>query len=360
MKNSLFSNIYNGKTVFVTGHNGFKGSWLTLWLKLLGAKVVGYSLEPNTSPNHHNILSNTNSCVNIIADIRNLDALKNSLREHSPDIVFHLAAQPLVRESYIAPLETFSTNIIGSANLFEACREIESIKAIVNVTTDKCYENREWCWGYRESDPVGGYDPYSASKACSELITSSYRNSFFNGKALIASARAGNVIGGGDWAKDRIITDLMTAITDESCMLIRNPKATRPWQHVLDPLSGYLLLGQHLLENKPDFAQAWNFGPNDAPVKVVDVVKHMQKRWSKIKYKICQDKSEFHEATLLKLDCSKSNSILHWNSIWNCSTALDKTADWYREYYENNKIITECQLLEYCDDACKANAVWAR
>ena len=280
----MFRGVYKGKKVLVTGHTGFKGSWLSLWLIKLGAKVIGYALEPPTNSNHFELLNL--DMVSIIGDIRDRDRLNAIFKKYKPEVVFHLAAQPLVRYSYINPVETFETNVMGTINVFEACRITESVKAIVNITSDKCYENKEWIWGYRESDPLGGYDPYSASKGCAELVTSSYRKSFFNPEdyskkhnTLLASARSGNVIGGGDWGKDRLIPDIVRAISKNEKLYIRNPKATRPWQHVLEPLSGYLFLGQMLLEGKTEFADAWNFGPNEGcHTDVETVVKKIKRR----------------------------------------------------------------------------------
>jgi len=272
----MFNNIYKNKKVLITGHTGFKGSWLALWLKELGAEVIGYALKPPTTPSHYELLTqqptDNLNIISIEGDIRNYIKLNEIFQSYKPEIVFHLAAQPLVRYSYINPVETFETNVMGTINVFEACRNCESVRAIVNITSDKCYENKEWVWGYRESDPMGGYDPYSASKGCAELVTSAYRNSFFTPsypltdsppRVLLASARAGNVIGGGDWADDRLIPDIMRATAKNESVIIRNPKATRPWQHVLEPLSGYLLLGQKLLEGRKEFAGGWNFGPDD-------------------------------------------------------------------------------------------------
>jgi CDP-glucose 4,6-dehydratase len=289
------------------------------------------------------------------------------MADFQPDIVFHLAAQPLVRLSYSQPIETLQTNIMGTAHVFEACRTQNSVRAIINVTSDKCYENREWVWGYRENDPMGGYDPYSASKGCAELVTAAYRNSFFNGDAygrdhqiLLGSVRAGNVIGGGDWAKDRIVTDMMTAAGKGATFLIRNPKATRPWQYVLEPLSGYLQLGQKLLEGKKEYAEAWNFGPNDdGATPVIQVVQEMQKIWDKIAYQLEENKNNPHEAGLLKLDCSKARMRLEWNGIWNTQTTCAKTAEWYKAYYEQGSIITTSQLRSYIQDASQAAVGWA-
>ncbi len=360
----IFNGIYNGKKVLVTGHTGFKGSWLSLWLINLGAEVIGYSLEPPTSPSHFELLKL--DMVSIIGDIRDRDKLNTTFNTYKPDIVFHLAAQPLVRYSYINPVETFETNIIGTINVFEACKNTETVKAIINITSDKCYENKEWVWGYRENDPMGGYDPYSASKGCAELVTSAYRMSFFNpndyGKThniLLASARSGNVIGGGDWREDRLIPDIVRAISKNENLRIRNPKATRPWQHVLEPLSGYLLLGQKLLEGRKEFADAWNFGPNkESHIEVETVVKYVKNIWNRFKYFIDDNSENFHEAKLLKLDCSKANTLLQWSSVWNFERALEVTVRWYRNYLENREINSMKYIAQYIKDAQMKNVVW--
>ena len=359
-----FSNIYTVKRVLLTGHTGFKGSWLAFWLSQMGADVLGYALEPNTNPNHFSMLDLP--IESVIGDIRDIEHLTRVFDRFQPEIVFHLAAQPLVRLSYSEPVETFQTNVIGTVNIFEACRRTSSIKAVINITSDKCYENREWVWGYRENDPMGGYDPYSASKGCSELLTSAYRNSFFNldeygrkHNTLVASVRAGNVIGGGDWVKDRIITDLMEAVSHGEKLYIRNPRATRPWQHVLEPLSGYLLLGQKLLEGKKEFAEAWNFGPNDdGAIPVVQMVQEMQKIWDKINYQIVQNRNNPHEAGLLKLDCSKARMKLNWKGAWDSRKTFAKTAEWYQKFYEEGLVITESQLESYIQDARQAGICW--
>ena len=362
----MFNNIYKDKKVFITGHTGFKGSWLVFWLKNIGAEVLGYSLEPPTKPNHYELLNL--DIYSVIGDIRDRDKLFSVVKDFKPDIVFHLAAQPLVRYSYKNPLETLETNIIGTANVFEACKNAETIKAIVNITSDKCYENKEWVWGYRENDPMGGYDPYSASKGCSELITSSYRNSFFNPKdygkkhnTLLASVRAGNVIGGGDWSEDRLIPDIVKATEQKKKVFIRNPKATRPWQHVLEPLSGYLLIGQKLLEGKKEFADGWNFGPNDENIiSVEEIVKLSKKYWDEIYYEINTDLLDLHEAMLLKLDCSKAHYYLNWKPIWDIDKTLEKTISWYKHFYTNKEILTNQDLEEYIKDAQNKGAVWAK
>ncbi|MGD9175838.1 MAG: CDP-glucose 4,6-dehydratase, partial [Desulfobacterales bacterium] len=353
----MFGNAYQGKKVLVTGNTGFKGSWLILWLIKLGANVRGYSLNLPTNPNHHQILNLDFETIS--GDIRNLKKLKHSVEAFQPDIVFHLAAQSLVRRSYPNPVETFETNIIGTVNVFEACRTTDHARAIVNVTSDKCYENKEWIWGYRENDPLGGHDPYSASKGCAEIVTGSYRKSFFPPEAyqkshqiLVASVRAGNVIGGGDWGEDRLVPDIMRAASQNKSVQIRSPQAIRPWQHVLEPLAGYLLLGQQLLEGKKEFSGAWNFGPADeAYQNVLAVVNELQKHWSNIDYQIKTDEKNPHEANLLKLDCSKVHAQLKWNSIWRGSAAFAKTAQWYKAYYESNHVLSDEQLTTYLADA---------
>ena len=354
---SLFSQIYKDKTVLVTGHTGFKGSWLVYWLHQMGAEVIGYSLEAPTNPNHIELLNL--DIVSIIGDIRDLEKLNQTFEKYKPDIVFHLAAQPLVRLSYENPIETYETNVIGTLKVFEACRK-NNVKAIVNITSDKAYENKEWIWGYRENDPMGGYDPYSSSKGCADILASSYRNSYFNThdykikhNTLLASCRAGNVIGGGDWAKDRLITDIMLSVSQGKKVSIRNPRATRPWQHVLEPLSGYLHIGQKLLEEKVEFAEAWNFGPSDeGSINVEEVVKNVKKHWDKIDYEINSDPNQLHEANLLKLDCSKAHILLKWKDVWDSQTTFEKTVKWYKFYYEENQnILTEQDFDSYVKDA---------
>lgn len=363
---SLFNGIYKNKTVLVTGHTGFKGSWLVYWLKHMGAKVVGYSLEAPTTPNHIELLEL--DIVSIIGDIRDLDKLNKTVEEYKPDIVFHLAAQPLVRLSYENPIETYETNVMGTLKVLEVCRK-NNVKAIVNITSDKAYENKEWIWGYRENDPMGGYDPYSSSKGCADLLVNSYRNSYFNIKeykkthnTLIASCRAGNVIGGGDWAQDRLITDIMISVSQDKKVSIRNPYATRPWQHVLEPLSGYLNIGQKLLEEKVEFSDAWNFGPSDeGSITVEEVVKNVKKYWDKIDYEINRDPNQLHEANLLKLDCSKAHILLKWNNVWDSEKTFKKTVKWYKSYYEEDKnILTKNDLDNYILDAKKKNIEWTK
>lgn len=332
MKDS-FSGVYRGKKVLVTGHTGFKGSWLTLWLIKLGSKVIGYALEPPTKPNHFELLNL--DIVSIIGDIRDRDKLNAVFKRYEPEIVFHLAAQPLVRYSYINPVETFETNVMGTINVFEACRITESVRAIVNITSDKCYENREWVYGYREVDPMGGYDPYSSSKGCSELVTAAYRNSFFhkNGVAL-SSVRAGNVIGGGDWGEDRLIPDCVRALSQNKTIVIRNPNATRPWQYILDPLGGYLLLGALMYGDGPEYSDAWNFGPNDENVLAVEeLVMLVIKHWGNGDYITDNTLNHPHEARLLKLDASKARALLGWKPIYNVYEAVERTIGWYKNFY---------------------------
>ncbi|MCR4941540.1 MAG: CDP-glucose 4,6-dehydratase, partial [Campylobacter sp.] len=348
----LFSSIYHNKTVLITGHTGFKGSWLAFWLKQLGAKVIGYSLPAPTTPNHIGLLN-----LDIdeeIGDIRDLPHLDKVFNAYKPEIVFHLAAQPLVRLSYEDPINTYETNVIGTLKVFEACRK-SNVKAIVNITSDKAYENKEWIWGYRENDPMGGYDPYSSSKGCADLLATSYRNSYFNlhdyktkHNTLLATCRAGNVIGGGDWAKDRLMTDIMLSVSQGKKVSIRNPHATRPWQHVLEPLSGYLLIGQKLLEGKKEFADAWNFGPNDeGSISVKEVVENVKTHWDKIKFEINQDPNQPHEANLLKLDCSKAHNLLNWHPVWDSKITFEKTVRWYKNYYENKTYTTYDDLCDF-------------
>jgi len=362
-----FGNAYKGTRVLITGHTGFKGSWLSLWLRELGADVIGYALAPATTPNLFNVSGLEKTMHSVTGDIRNVSMLTSIISEYKPVIVFHLAAQALVRRSYREPVNTYETNIMGTINTFEVCRKTPSVKAVINVTSDKCYENREWVWGYRETDPVGGYDPYSASKGCAEIITESYRKSFFpvdkyqkTHETLVASVRAGNVIGGGDWGEDRLVPDIMRAAVNKEKILIRNPKATRPWQHVLEPLSGYLLLGQKLLEGEKKFSGAWNFGPSDEGHReVLAVVRALKKHWPNIKYHIEVHEENPHEASLLKLDCSKAYSNLKWRPVWDSSATFAQTAAWYKEFYESGTIGNGKQLREYVTDAKQNGISWA-
>ena len=343
---------WNGKKVFLTGHTGFKGSWLSLWLQNCGSIITGYSLAPITQLNLFDLAKVADGMNSIIGDIRDLENLRNKMVSFSPDIVIHMAAQPLVRDSYKNPIETYTTNVIGTVNLFEAIRDTKSVKAVINVTSDKCYENRERNFGYHEDEPLGGNDPYSNSKACSELVTNAYRNSFFkkNDTAKIASGRAGNVIGGGDWSKDRLIPDIFKSFHEKKPVLIRNPDAIRPWQHVLEPLSGYLLLLENLYSNGDKFAKGWNFGPLEDDVKPVSVVVDylIEKYGYEEKY-IYDDSPHPHEAQILKLDISKARSELGWQPNWDLFKALDYTLDWNKAFLnkEDLKTFTIKQIHEY-------------
>lgn len=355
-----YGDVYRDRPVLVTGHTGFKGSWLALWLQMLGAKVTGVALSPDQTPNHWDLLGLDMPDHRV--DIRDSAGLTRLVTQASPEIVFHLAAQSLVRRSYSEPLKTWSTNVMGTANLLEACRSTKSVRAIVIVTTDKCYENREWVWGYREVDRLGGHDPYSASKAATELVVDSYRKSFFNSIAfpLVATARAGNVIGGGDWSEDRLIPDLVRAASKGDSVEIRSPQSTRPWQHVLESLSGYLLLGQGLYEGKGGYADAWNFGPDSEGNRTVsDVLRGMKAEWSATTWHVTQQQQP-HEATLLQLDCTKAHQRLAWRPVWSFDRALKATASWYRTHVESGAVISRQQIEGYSEDARAAGMVWCR
>jgi len=354
-----FSDVYRNKRVLITGHTGFKGSWLALWLKQLGAEVIGVSLPNSNNSNHWNL--NRLLIDDRRLDICNYESLKLVLFETKPDIVFHLAAQALVRKSYQVPLETWSVNVLGTANLLDACNKTPSVKAIVVITSDKCYENKERTWGYCENDRLGGHDPYSGSKAAAELVAASYRFSFFNTHSapLLATARAGNVIGGGDWSEDRLIPDLIRAISNNQTLEIRSPQATRPWQHVLDSLSGYLLLGQRLLGGDKTFADAWNFGPEAAGNRTVaEILVKFNQYWPTTHWCV-KEKSQLHEANLLYVDSTKAKTQLGWSPIWSLEETLEKTALWYRAWIANNEVISLSQLEEYSKAAFNAEIEWA-
>ena len=356
VKKNLFDNFYKDRKVFITGHTGFKGSWLSILLNWLGAEVHGYALDPNTNPSLFELAGIDQIVSSSIGDIRDYKLLSETLKKVQPEVIIHMAAQPLVRESYRNPRETYEINVMGTVNLLDISRQIGSVKAILNVTTDKCYENKEWHWGYRENEPMGGYDPYSNSKGCSELVTSSFRSSFFNPKeyknhgVALASARAGNVIGGGDWADDRLIPDFIRSIMRGEKVKIRSPYAIRPWQHVLEPLSGYLTLCEKLYTAGTAFAEGWNFGPDDRDAKNVE--------W--ITKKICEllgESASFeidtnpqpHEASYLKLDCSKAKAELGWAPEWDIETTIKSIVVWNKALLagENMRTVTEKQIMDY-------------
>jgi CDP-glucose 4,6-dehydratase len=336
----LESNFWKDKRVFLTGHTGFKGGWLSLWLGLMGAKVTGYALAPNTTPNFFEVAEVERDLEKShIADIRDLERLQKAMAEAQPEIVFHMAAQPLVRYSYANPVETYATNVMGTVHVLESIRSSNSVRAAVIVTTDKCYENKEWAWGYRENEPMGGYDPYSNSKGCAELATSAYRQSFFSPEkysqhqVAIASARAGNVIGGGDWSEDRLIPDAIKAFEADQALVIRHPLATRPWQHVLEPLSGYLVLAQILYEQGADFDGAWNFGPRDEDARSVqEVIELLIKQWGTSASWQQVTGEQPHEAHALKLDISKARQYLAWAPKWSLEAAIEQIVHWQHAY----------------------------
>ena len=343
-------NFWQGKRVFLTGHTGFKGSWLALWLHSLGAIVKGYALAPPTNPSLFHEARVSSIIDSQIGDIRDQDILHESMTSFNPDILIHMAAQPLVRYSYEAPIETYEVNVIGTAKVLEVARSCPNLKAIVNITTDKCYENDGRTEGYKENDSMGGYDPYSSSKGCAELVTSSYRRSFLQEQGVgLASVRAGNVIGGGDWADDRLIPDILRSFEKNKPVIIRNPKATRPWQHVLEPLSGYLVLAQKLYKDQKEYAEGWNFGPNEQDVKPVDwILNKMIVSWPNSSWKL-DESSNPHEAGFLKLDISKSKSKLDWNPVWELSHTLERIISWHKAWLnkENMQIVCLTEIKIY-------------
>lgn len=354
--NTLFNNLYQNRRVLITGHTGFKGSWLCLLLNQLGADVYGYALEPPTNPNLFKEANIKELITSYIGNIRDYDNFFKVMQQVQPEIVIHMAAQPLVRESYKIPVDTYAINVMGTVHLLEACRHTKNVKAIVNVTTDKCYENREWHWGYRENEPMGGYDPYSNSKGCSELVTSAYRNSYFNPKnyekhgVAVASARAGNVIGGGDWADDRLIPDFIRAITHGEKVKIRSPYAIRPWQHVLEPLTGYLTLAAKLYGEGTKYAQSWNFGPDDNDAQNVEwITRTICEYWGEQAAYEVDTNPQPHEANYLKLDCSKAKAELNWIPKWNIDTTLKSIVDWNKAYLSGKNIrkVTFGQINQY-------------
>jgi len=352
---------WKGKSVFLTGHTGFKGSWLSLWLYALGAKVTGYALAPPTVPSMYQVAGIEGLVTSVLGDVRDYDTLYQALSLSEPEIVFHMAAQSLVRESYLAPITTYSTNVMGTVNLLEAVRQCSSVRAVVNVTSDKCYENKEVDHPFREEEPLGGYDPYSSSKACSELVTAAWRSSYFNPrtyaqhKVAIATARSGNVIGGGDWAKDRLVPDCIRALQAAEQIHIRNPDAMRPWQHVLEPLSGYLLLAQRLCEQGCEYGSSWNFGPFENDAKSVEwIVNRLCEKWGAGASYIIDAGQYLHEARFLKLDIFKAQAQLGWQPRWHLDQALDATLEWVHSWVDGKDLAhkslaqIECYTTSHC------------
>jgi CDP-glucose 4,6-dehydratase len=340
----MFENTYKNKKVLITGHTGFKGSWLAIWLKELGADVIGYALDPPSEPNNFEATKLQDRVTDIHGDIRDIKRLMETFKKYQPELVFHLAAQPIVRFSYDEPKITFDTNVGGTANVLEAIRLTPSVKVLVNITSDKCYENKEWIWGYRENDPMGGYDPYSASKGCAELVFNSYLRSFFSQSATqtrqigAASVRAGNVIGGGDWGKDRLVPDCIRALSSGQKIGIRSPYAVRPWQHVLEPLRGYMQLGAMLSQYPQKYSGAWNFGPDDSShLTVAEMADRLIMYWGDGAWDDLSDPKAFHEANLLKLNCDKAHAELHWHSALTIDECLQMTAEWYKEFYSEGQ-----------------------
>lgn len=342
---------YNGKTVFLTGHTGFKGSWMCKVLSMFGAKVVGYSLEPPTTPSLFDEAKIAESITHIVGDVRDLESLKNAMLEYEPEIVIHMAAQPIVRESYANPVYTYETNVMGTVNVLEAVRCCDSVKSVVNVTTDKVYKNNEWEWGYRENDALDGYDPYSNSKSCSELVTSSYKKSFFSSRDIaVTTCRAGNVIGGGDFAKDRIIPDCVRAMENDADIIVRNPYSTRPYQHVLEPVCAYLMIAAAQYDDK-SLADCYNVGPDDCDcVNTGNLVDIFCEKWGgNASWKNVCEANAVHEANFLKLDCSKIKSVFKWAPTWHIDTAIEKTVQWSKTWLTNGDVATcmEEQIREY-------------
>lgn len=343
---------WQGKRVFLTGHTGFKGSWLSLWLQSMGAIVQGFALAPPTTPDLFTAAKVAEGMASTIGDIRDAKVLREAVSAFKPEIVIHMAAQPLVRLSYHEPVETYATNVMGTVHLLDAVRHTPGIRAVVNITTDKCYENKEWVWGYREDEPMGGYDPYSSSKGCAELVASAYRRSFFqSGGPALASARAGNVIGGGDWAADRLVPDILRAFEKGAPVVIRNPHSTRPWQHVLEPLSGYLVLAQHLAgADGQSYSEGWNFGPHDDDARPVQwIVERMVEGWGNGAGWQLDGGEHPHEAHYLKLDISKARARLGWQPAWHLAHALEAITTWHRAWLAGDDIRALClqQISQY-------------
>ena len=351
---------WSGKKVLITGHTGFKGSWLSIWLQHMGAEVIGVSLKPPTNPNLYSVANVCEGIIDIREDVANTDKVKRIFLKYKPDVVFHLAAQSLVRYSYKNPVETYKTNVIGTLNILEGIRSVDTVRSAVMVTTDKCYENKDWIWGYRENDPMGGYDPYSSSKGSAELLIASYRRSYYpvdqhsKHRTAIASVRAGNVIGGGDWAEDRLVPDIIRAFQKDNQVEIRNPNSIRPWQYVLEPLYGYIKLAEKLSRDSDGYkyAEAWNFGPKDEDIKTVEwIVKRLAKQWGGDANWIIDGKDHPHEASYLKLDCSKANLILNWSPKCSMDYTLSKIVEWHKIDNKGNNYREAClqQINEYMD-----------
>lgn len=358
---SIDTSFWRGRRVFLTGHTGFKGSWLSLWLQGMGAELCGFALAPPTTPSLFETAHVGRGMQSVIGDIRDAQALREALVAFRPEIVIHMAAQPLVRLSYHDPVMTYSTNVMGTVHLLEAVRAADSVRAVVNVTTDKCYENKEWVWAYREDEPMGGYDPYSSSKGCAELVTSAYRRSFMGaGQVALASARAGNVIGGGDWAADRLVPDILRAFEQSQPVRIRNPHSTRPWQHVLEPLSGYLVLAQHLCAaDGHRFAEGWNFGPREEDARPVQwIVERMARTWGDDASWALDGGEHPHEAHYLKLDVSKARAQLGWRPAWTLGHALEAITTWHRTWLKGEDVQALCrtQIAEYSRSMTASNA----
>ncbi len=351
--NRIQKNFWEGKKVFLTGHTGFKGAWLSLWLQSMGADVHGLALQGPTSPSLFEVARVRTGMHHTIADIRDFDKVLEAVRASQPEVIFHLAAQSLVRRSYQVPLETYATNVMGTVHVLEAARQVRTVRAIVNVTSDKCYENREWVWGYREDEPLGGHDPYSSSKAGAEIVTSAYRRSYLEQQGVaLASARAGNVIGGGDWAQDRLVPDILRAFEQLKAVQVRNPAAIRPWQHVLEPLSAYLMLAQQLVEQGQAWAEAWNFGPSEGDAQSVQsIVEHMVQVWGHTAGWRAEPGLHPHEAQHLKLDISKAKARLGWHPRWGLHDALDQVLDWHRAWLGGGDMREFClrQIDQYQD-----------
>jgi CDP-glucose 4,6-dehydratase len=352
-RHTIRPDFWSGRRVLITGHTGFKGSWMTLWLQQMGATVRGIALDPPTEPALFDSARVSEGIEHRIADIRSFADIKPLIREFQPEIVIHMAAQPLVRQSYVNPIETYATNVMGSVHVFEAARRAGSVRAIVNVTTDKCYENREWIWGYRENEPMGGHDPYSNSKGCAELVSSAYRSSFLVDEGIgLATARAGNVIGGGDWATDRLIPDILRALEQGVPVQIRSPNAIRPWQHVLEPISGYLRLAELLIESGQEFAEGWNFGPLNEDARPVQwIVDHLCSKWGGDARWELQPGDHPHEATYLKLDISKATQRLKWSPRWKLDEALTRIVDWHQAWRRGDdmRAFSLAQIAQFTD-----------